>query len=722
MTTAVQHRRGTTAEHATFTGLEGEVTIDTTKDTAVIHDGVLAGGVPLARENLANVTPSGLATITGASTASDDKFFIYDQSATTLKSITRAELNNAMEIDALANVTITGGTINGTTIGNTTAAAGTFTQANFADNAKAIFGAGSDLQIYHDGTNSYISDSGQGRLIILSDGTSTRINTSTGEIMAEFVKDAEVSLRYNNALKLATTSTGIDVTGNATFADNGKAIFGAGSDLEVWHNGTDSLIKETGAGDLKIQANKTVIQSASGLDSFLVVDPANGVQLSHNVSGTVGVKLATTATGIDVTGTVVADGLTVGNTSAAASQITITSSATGVSSIYFADADPDVGRINYDHSTNALSFVTANTTKVTIDSTGSVGIGTSSPANMLHLSNTSEGTHDLAFNRNTTYGASTGLGGVSWYNQAGDTKLTRIESQTDGAATNTRLIFSTASSGTLAEKMRITSGGDLLVGTTDSDIPGDSTGSGVVLKASGRVDVTRNGILAYFNRTTSDGDLVEFRKNGATVGSIGVNGANSYIGTGDTGLHFAADLDVLNPWNPSTNGVRDNAINLGWSAGRFKDLYLSGGVYVGGTVAANKLDDYEEGTFTPKFRDGESGNIATCDTEEGHYTKIGQTVHISLTLGNIDITGLTASNALKITGLPFVCNSKGANGTVWADSVAFTDTMVANRVNGAASIQMYSVRNATTDVLLLVSAIQNATADIGITLVYFTNS
>lgn len=127
MTTAVQHRRGTTAEHATFTGLEGEVTIDTTKDTAVIHDGILAGGVPLARENLANVSPSGLATITGASTASDDKFFVYDQSATTLKSITRAELNNAMEIDALASVTITGGTINGTTIGNTTAAAGSFT-------------------------------------------------------------------------------------------------------------------------------------------------------------------------------------------------------------------------------------------------------------------------------------------------------------------------------------------------------------------------------------------------------------------------------------------------------------------------------------------------------------------------------------------------------------------------------------------------------------------
>lgn len=127
MTTAVQHRRGTTAEHSTFTGLEGELTIDTTKDTAVIHDGTLAGGYPLAKENLANVTTSGLSSIDGASTASDDKFFIYDQSATALKTITRAELNNAMEQDALANVAITGGTINGTAIGGTTAAAGAFT-------------------------------------------------------------------------------------------------------------------------------------------------------------------------------------------------------------------------------------------------------------------------------------------------------------------------------------------------------------------------------------------------------------------------------------------------------------------------------------------------------------------------------------------------------------------------------------------------------------------
>lgn len=47
---AIQYRRGTTAEHSTFTGLVGEVTVDTDKDTVVVHDGVTAGGYPLAKE------------------------------------------------------------------------------------------------------------------------------------------------------------------------------------------------------------------------------------------------------------------------------------------------------------------------------------------------------------------------------------------------------------------------------------------------------------------------------------------------------------------------------------------------------------------------------------------------------------------------------------------------------------------------------------------------
>jgi len=56
MATEFKLRRGTTAEHATFTGAEGEVTVDLTKDTLVVHDGATAGGFPLARQDLSNVT------------------------------------------------------------------------------------------------------------------------------------------------------------------------------------------------------------------------------------------------------------------------------------------------------------------------------------------------------------------------------------------------------------------------------------------------------------------------------------------------------------------------------------------------------------------------------------------------------------------------------------------------------------------------------------------
>ena len=52
MTKSIQFRRGSTTEHALFTGLEGEITVDTTKKTAIVHDNTTAGGIPLAREDL----------------------------------------------------------------------------------------------------------------------------------------------------------------------------------------------------------------------------------------------------------------------------------------------------------------------------------------------------------------------------------------------------------------------------------------------------------------------------------------------------------------------------------------------------------------------------------------------------------------------------------------------------------------------------------------------
>lgn len=66
MSTAVQLRRGTTTQHSTFTGAVGEVTVDTTKDTVVVHDGTTVGGHPLVKESEKGVTVVQQTSATGS--------------------------------------------------------------------------------------------------------------------------------------------------------------------------------------------------------------------------------------------------------------------------------------------------------------------------------------------------------------------------------------------------------------------------------------------------------------------------------------------------------------------------------------------------------------------------------------------------------------------------------------------------------------------------------
>jgi len=83
---------------------------------------------------------------------------------------------------------------------------------NFGDSDNAVFGAGSDLKIYHDGSNSYIKEEGTGALFLISDGTKVSIQAS-GEKLGEFNLNGSVDLYYNNSKKLETTSAGVQTTG-----------------------------------------------------------------------------------------------------------------------------------------------------------------------------------------------------------------------------------------------------------------------------------------------------------------------------------------------------------------------------------------------------------------------------------------------------------------------------------------------------------------------------
>jgi hypothetical protein len=204
-----------------------------------------------------------------------------------------------------------------------------------------------------------------------------------------------------------------------------------------------------------------------------------------------------------------------------------------------------------------------------------------------------------------------------------------------------------------------------LIGTGVNQIPsnGDLGDLAYQNKESVKVEsltVDADGVNGLtVNRDTSDGDIVEFQKDGTTVGSIGTNTGDIWIGTDDTGLRFHDNSDMVYPINPATGTSRDNAINLGHSGGRFKDLYLSGGVYLGGTGSANKLDDYETGTWTPTFY----GSTATISSASGKYIKIG-----NLFIGYILLDGVSSSTgrryavfntpiAMDTTSLPFLGGS-----------------------------------------------------------------
>jgi len=84
---------------------------------------------------------------------------------------------------------------------------------NFGDSDKAIFGAGNDLQIYHDGSNSFISDQGTGQLVLLGSNAIALNNAANTENMLVAEENGAVTLYYDNAAKIATITTGIDVTG-----------------------------------------------------------------------------------------------------------------------------------------------------------------------------------------------------------------------------------------------------------------------------------------------------------------------------------------------------------------------------------------------------------------------------------------------------------------------------------------------------------------------------
>ena len=409
------------------------------------------------------------------------------------------------------------------------------------------------------------------------------------------------------------TLTGLTTTGNINLGDNDKAIFGTGNDLEIYHDGANSYVSDTGTGNLFVNTNGTKIALISDLSS------SNGKMAEFTKDGAVELyydnskKFETTSAGATVTGNLTATG-----------------------------------------------NLTVDTDTLFVDSSNNrVGVGTNSPGFEFVVKDASGSAVIRAENGSANHIVdliADGTGGL----------LRTVGSYP--------LVFNTNQT----ERARLDTSGNLLIGKTDQT----ANVSGTEIEGSGTIVSTRdNNTNMFLNRKTSDGQLINFRKDNSVVGSIGTASGKLNLGTENCQIRFRDDLVAVIPAN-SDGSNSDNDLDLGYSTVRWRRLYLSEGVFLGGTGTANKLEDYEEGTFTPTV-----GGNATYFIQRGRYIKIGMLV---VALYHIKINVLGTGSVNEISGLPFT-SENDTNLNVRSGYVSYFNNLAVS----VGSIASYVKNNAT---------------------------
>jgi len=152
----------------------------------------------------------------------------------------------------------------------------------------------------------------QTEVTALVDSAPSTLNT-LNELAAALGDDANFSTTVTNSIATKLPLAGGTMTGNVILNDNVKALFGTGSDFEIYHDGSNSFIHDNGTGDLNISTqsgSKVVIQGGTSGNHIAEFNFDGAAELMHNGSQ----KFATTSTGINITGTAVADSATVNGT------------------------------------------------------------------------------------------------------------------------------------------------------------------------------------------------------------------------------------------------------------------------------------------------------------------------------------------------------------------------------------------------------------------------
>jgi hypothetical protein len=567
MTKQVQRRRGTATQHTSFTGAEGEISVNTTNKSVHVHDGTTAGGIEAARADLGNVSD--------------------------------ADLNTALSGNTLASLTVTSadinsGTIDGTVIGGTTAAAGSFTTLSASTSISGTLSTAAQPNVTSVGNLTSLNVTGT----ITSDGLTVDGNGA--------FSGADTYLAFIET-DLTDESTRLRQTSGSLYIQKANNSGGFIQNMAQFStNGDISFYEDTGTTP-KFFWDASAESLGLGTSS-----PSNQIHL-HTTSTSNVIQLTNSATG-----TGAGDGMQI-----------VTSSLE--MQLRNREAGP-------------TTFYTSNAERMRITSDGSVGIGTSSPQSNLHMRNPADAASVLAVDH---VSGGNGYGGY----------ISSI-----GSGANQGLILGRKFNSTLTEAMRIDSSGNLLVGQSSSTQPGvGNTTNGFAIRNDGLFfSSAYQGRTGTFGRNGNDGPILGFYRDGSTVGSIvsRVGVVSSIIldpRTGGAGLTGGGPGAIIPTGN--TGSSNDGVVDLGADDGRWKDLYLSGGVYLGGTGSANKLDDYEEGTWTPGWIGSGTNPTITYGSRWGRYTKIGDMVHCVGYINHTSVSG--GSGYAFIVDLPFTSSSMG---------------------------------------------------------------
>ena len=441
---------------------------------------------------------------------------------------------------------------------------------NFGDNDKAIFGAGSDLQIYHTGANSWVQDAGTGNLILAADNLT--VNSSDGtQYKAQFATNGAVTLYYGNAPKIATTATGVDVTGTVTAtgltvdSSTGITVNGPSSS-----DGKLNLVAY--AGTQNAEARILAARGAtSGTDSRLKFYTNNGTSLVQRVDiddtgdisfyDSTGVsqglfwQASTQRLGL---GTTTPAGLmevkvASGQYGATQGYRLVTADGGGYA-VYPTSAVANPTFLHNVNSGESQAFGEGGVAHMTITSGGSVGIGTAVPSEELTISKSDDARVSIT-SSSTSKASMTGLiefdgsdgrhgyiGAVS-----GDMTINTdggypIKFQTTG--TERLRILSDGSvqfkpDGTTVD-MTLDASGNLFIAKTSDT----STGVGITLGAAGYIRAVRNETIGVWNRQGSDGTVFLFARSDSGVGSIDVTtSGTTYNTTSD--IRLKQDIEPL---------------------------------------------------------------------------------------------------------------------------------------------------------------------------------